>query len=99
MRAILLLVVLGVILGQNAVARDSVAEFYDEVFDSRGNLRPQYAGIYPELVNKTKGERKEFIANSLKAYNGDNALNDIPLILTAKEFDSIISPGVAQRAR
>lgn len=94
-----LLVILALALGQNAFARDSGKVYFDEIFDRDGHLRPQYVELYDDFVNRSKAERNELLRKSEEAYRGDNKQHDIPLIMTAKEFDANYAAGVKQRAR
>lgn len=93
------LVFLALALGQNAFSRDKGEVYFDEIFDRAGKLRPQYVELYDDFVNRSKAERDALLRKSEQVYHGDNKLHDIPLILTADEFDAKYAAGVEQRAR
>lgn len=86
-------------IGGPVWARDSRPSFYDEVYDQNGHLRAPYKNVYPELSKKSKTEKRRFYSQSKNAYSGDNALHDIPLMMSPEEYDSILVPGVQQRVR
>lgn len=97
MKKFVYVLILSLWLGQNVSAKSS--KYYDEIYDNSGGLRPEYANVYPELLKRTKTENSDFRKRSKRAYKGDNALNDVPLIISAEEFDSEVVAGVDQRAR
>lgn len=76
----------------------SQEEFYDEVFDKNGTVRPQYAEVYALYMQMSEREKRNFIKKSRADFLGDNALHPLPRIMTDTEV-STIREGVDQRAR
>lgn len=79
-------------------AQKTETKAYDELYDQKGNLRPQYRPIKEYIYNTTRAEQKRFRIYSTKRFRNDNALSDIPKILTREESDRL-QKGVEQRGR
>jgi len=76
-------------------------EYYDEMYDANGKLRPAYEGIaqvVATIEEKDPSRIDEFEPKSLKAFRNDNKLYHVPRMLTQQEADTI-HKGVHQRAR
>ncbi|MFN7262738.1 MAG: circularly permuted type 2 ATP-grasp protein [Pseudobdellovibrionaceae bacterium] len=76
----------------------SQGDFFNEIFDSRGRVRAQYTEAYEIYSQMSEAQKERFLRESRKAFMGDNALDPMPRILTAQEFDATLKPGVQQRA-
>lgn len=72
---------------------------YDEIFDKNGEVRPHYRAIYSAWENIPEKKRDQIFADSKAAFSGDNYLEVLPRILTQEEFESVIKPGIEQRAK
>ena len=72
---------------------------YDELHDQQGHVRPQYELFYENWARLTQEEKESFLQSSRQAFQGDNALDALPRVLTGAEYDQVIKPGVIQRAR
>lgn len=77
----------------------TTAPGYDEIFDSNGQVRAQYEGFYSVWSRMTKKQRQSYLKTSRQAFEGDNALAELPRVLTGAEYDQVIKPGVEQRAK
>lgn len=84
-------------LGRNPTADEST-QFYDEVMDESGNVRPQYEGVWKHYQSLSKAAQKTFREQSLKDFKADNALAPLPRIMTDVEYDEL-RKGVEQRGR
>ncbi|MCE3010130.1 MAG: circularly permuted type 2 ATP-grasp protein [Proteobacteria bacterium] len=76
----------------------SQGDYFDEIFDAKGKVRPQYTEAYQIYSRMSEDQKGSFLNESRKAFMGDNALDPMPRILTAEEYDSTLKPGVQQRA-
>jgi uncharacterized circularly permuted ATP-grasp superfamily protein len=76
----------------------SQGDFFNEIFDRRGRVRAQYTEAYEIYSQMSEAQKERFLRESRKAFMGDNALDPMPRILTAQEFDATLKPGVQQRA-
>ncbi|MDR3607099.1 MAG: circularly permuted type 2 ATP-grasp protein [Oligoflexia bacterium] len=71
--------------------------YYDEIFDSQGQLRPVYEDIYPIYQSfKKSGQEAQFLKDSRKDFQGDNALDPLPRMLSESEYQEL-KYGVEQR--
>jgi uncharacterized circularly permuted ATP-grasp superfamily protein len=68
----------------------------DEVHDRRGDVRPQYRGVWETYRALGKARVRRSLKKSLEAFRGDNALHPMPRILTQEEYD-FLRRGVEQR--
>jgi uncharacterized circularly permuted ATP-grasp superfamily protein len=79
-------------------AKANAGVYYDEVFDENGKMRPHYQQIFPLYASKTKAELEEIRRQTLKSFQGDNALSALPRVMPRKEFEQV-KAGVEQRGR
>jgi uncharacterized circularly permuted ATP-grasp superfamily protein len=82
----------------SARAKANAGKYYDEIFDSDGNIRPQYEDIYPLYLKKSPEELAKLRRETMKDFRGDNALSGLPRVMTQEEFD-FVKKGVAQRGK
>jgi uncharacterized circularly permuted ATP-grasp superfamily protein len=75
-----------------------MTEYYDEVFEKQGTLRPHYADVYGHWKTLSKSYRSALHKNSIQHYSGDYAQDPLPRILTNAEV-CLLRSGVEQRAR
>lgn len=73
-------------------------EGYNEIFDSNGQVRPEYQAVYKLWQDRHAQGEKEYLTYSRKVFTGDNALDPMPRILLASDYDNL-KHGVEQRAR
>lgn len=71
---------------------------YNEIRDEAGNVRPLYKDIVPMVENLSLAETEKFLKESKRAFFGDNALDPMPRILSAREFGEL-ERGVQQRSQ
>lgn len=72
--------------------------YYNEIFESKGIVRPQYAKIYSHWRTLSKTDRQNLHRHSIQHYAGDYAQDPLPRILTNNEV-LFLQSGVEQRAR
>jgi uncharacterized circularly permuted ATP-grasp superfamily protein len=72
---------------------------YNEIFDASGRVRPEYREAYDVWSHLTDADRAAFLTSSRRAFEGDNALDAMPRMISAQEYDAVLKPGVEQRAR
>jgi len=72
---------------------------YNEIFDPSGQVRPEYREAYSIWSKLTDVDKAAFLVKSRQAFEGDNALDAMPRMISAQEYDSVLKPGVDQRAR
>lgn len=72
---------------------------YNEIFDQSGKVRPEYREAYSVWSKLTDADKAAFLTQSRQAFRGDNALDAMPRMISAEEYDSVLKPGVDQRAR
>ncbi len=82
------------ILLSNAFA----TEGFNEIFDSAGNVRPEYQAIYQAWQERHAKSQDSYLIQSRKAFNGDNALDSMPRLLLSSDYDKL-KRGVEQRAK
>lgn len=71
---------------------------YDEMYDERGQVRPQYAAILPIVQRLTAEDREKALAASQAYFEGENPLSPVPRVLTTAEAQRL-ARGVAQRGQ
>lgn len=98
-RMVLVPMILISILTSLAVLSFATSEYYDEIRDEKGQVRPQYKEIHEEIEKMTDIEKRRFLRDSKKAFSGDNALDPMPRIIPAEEYDQVLKKGVEQRGR
>lgn len=81
---------------QGAEAARNADLYYDEIFDREGKIRPQYADIYPQVLERSKTNLKEVRRLTKKDFRNDNALSAVARIFT-KEENEQLQKGTAQR--
>lgn len=74
-------------------------EFFDEIYDEHGRVRPEYQEVKEELDRMSPAEIERFLRQSRREFTGDNALDPMPRIIPAEEYDEVLKKGVEQRAR
>ena len=79
-----------------AIAED---EYYDEIYDKHGRVRPQYQEVIEEIDKMSPTATKRFLRETRREFSGDNALDPMPRIIPAEEYDNVLKKGVEQRAR
>src|SRR4051812_22325815 len=89
--AIALLVASGLALAQTG-------EPYDEMYDDDGSVRPIYAEIHRVYSKLTRKKKEKLMKDSVKDFEGDNALLPLPRLLGKEEFETL-RKGIEQRAR
>lgn len=72
---------------------------YNELIDERGQIRPQYREFHELWSRLTQEQRENYLVTSRQAFQGDNALDSLPRVLTGAEYDQVLKPGVEQRAK
>lgn len=70
--------------------------YYNEIFDETGKPRPGYAEILPFYQKLTDAEKRKFEELSVADFQGDNALDPLPRILTESD-QRTLRRGVEQR--
>ncbi|HPI41633.1 MAG TPA: hypothetical protein PLJ21_12565 [Pseudobdellovibrionaceae bacterium] len=73
-------------------------EFYNEVFEGKGTVRPHYAEVYAHWETLSKTQKRTLHLGSSKHLSGDYAQDPLPRILTNDEA-FLLRTGVEQRAR
>ena len=88
------------LLAVPSLAREaSDPPYYDEVYDSNGNVRPQYRDVLEIVGTISQRRYRRILVDSKKEdFKGDNSLDAWPRILTEEE-DAQITKGVQQRGR
>lgn len=74
-------------------------EYYDEVYDEYGRVRPHYQEVKEEIDKMSATAAKRFLRESRQEFSGDNALDPMPRIIPVEEYDEVLKKGVDQRAR
>ncbi len=73
-------------------------DFYDEMRDSKGRLRPGYDQVVPVYEKLSPRERAQREVLTKFDFQGDNSLDLLPRIVTEEENATLIA-GVSQRGR
>ncbi len=73
-------------------------EYYDEIHDQNGNVKPQYQKIMQTYLTLSKTKLEELSRQTKKDLSGDNQINLLPRILMESEYE-LIKAGVKQRAK
>ncbi len=75
--------------------------FFDEIFTNpkTGKVYPWYETAYNWWNKLTEKQKKLHVDQSRKQFMGDNALEPMPRIIPAEEYDRVLKPGVEQRAQ
>ncbi len=73
-------------------------EFYDEVYDHKGNVRAHYKDIHPLFSGWSSEQEEKFKEVTKRDFQNDNALGPIPRILTESEY-ALLKKGTVQRAK
>jgi uncharacterized circularly permuted ATP-grasp superfamily protein len=71
---------------------------FDETRHKNGTPRTIYSEFLAEWQAMPPSERKAYLEDSKKAFSGDNSLDPMPRVLSAREYDEVRN-GVEQRAR
>lgn len=72
---------------------------YDELRYSDGEIREPYRDIYQLYQQFSATDIQEKLRASRAAFQGDNALDPLPRVLPAEEYDAVLKRGVEQRAK
>jgi uncharacterized circularly permuted ATP-grasp superfamily protein len=73
-------------------------EYYNEIFEAKGVIRPHYAEVYAHWETLSKTHQRSLHQSSTKHFSGDYAQDPLPRILTNNEA-LLLRTGVEQRAR
>jgi len=74
------------------------ADYYDEMREKSGKIRPQYQAAHEIHSRMTEAQKKKFLAKSRADFLKDNALDPMPRILTQNEYTELQN-AIEQRAR
>jgi len=76
----------------------SQTEFYNEIFESNGQVRPQYEKVWAHYQTLSAAQKKQYLAMTMKDFGEEYSLSLLPRLLTEDEY-STLQKGVDQRGR
>ncbi len=81
-----------------SVAQTPTPAAWNEIYDEKGDVRPQYEGVWGIAQSFSDKKKEKITSKTIKQFEGDNPLLYVPRVYTEAEFQTI-SNGVSQRAR
>jgi len=89
---------LAFVLGLSLSSAAQSQTAYNEIFTSEGQIRPEYSMIYQLWQERFADNQDQYLSESRRSFQGDNALDSMPRLLLAPDYDRL-KQGVIQRGR
>lgn len=81
-----------------ALFSQAASDYYDEVFDDHGKVRPQYQMVHANWIQQSPLDKQQFLESSRRIFRGDNALDPMARVFTHEEMVRVRA-GVEERGK